>query len=75
MILTPLQRRRAEKGLDVDNPDRKKGSGRFRLWSRGVVIYEIELALGKCIITISGPKLINPRSSNNYIHKLRILIF
>ena len=59
MILTPLQRRRAEMGLDVDNPDQKRGSGRFRLWPRGVVIYEIEPALGRYIITISGPKLIN----------------
>jgi len=47
MILTPLQRRRAEMGLDVDNPDRKRGSGRFRLWPRGVVIYEIEPALAR----------------------------
>ena len=51
MILTPEQRYRAEHGMDVDGSDLKRGSGKFRLWPRGELVYEIDRALGKFVIT------------------------
>ena len=47
MILTPKERYKAEHGMDVDSPDRKRGSSRFRLWPGGVVVYVIDPSLCK----------------------------
>ena len=47
MILTPEQRRRAELGLDVDEPSSlKRASIRSNLWPSGVVVYDIHSDLG-----------------------------
>ena len=47
MFLTPVERRNAELGLDVDKPGyRKRGSVRSHLWPNGVVIYDIQSGLG-----------------------------
>ena len=51
MILTPEQRYRAEHGMDVDGSDLKRGSGKFRLWPRGELVYKIHPTLGKFVIT------------------------
>jgi len=54
MILTPEQRYKAEHGMDVDSPDRKRGSIRFKKWPRGVVVYAIQYTLGEVFITTSN---------------------
>lgn len=46
IILTPHQRWRADKGLDLNSSGRKRGSSRFSLWPRGVVAYQVERVLG-----------------------------
>ena len=56
IILPPQQRRKAEMGLDVFIPERKRGSSRFRLWPRGVVIYEVEPFLGKSLLGLHTKK-------------------
>ena len=47
MILTQEQRYRAEHGLDVDGSGNKRGSSKFPKWPGGVIVYAIELTLGK----------------------------
>lgn len=50
MLLTPEQRYKAEHGMDVDSSGGKRGSGRFRLWPRGELVYEIDPVLGRYML-------------------------
>ena len=54
MILTPEQRGYAEMGLDVHTPNRQSASIKSGLWPGGLVVYEIERALGKVLTSTNN---------------------
>ena len=49
MILTPEQRGYAEMGMDVFTSNRQSASIKSGLWPSGLVVYDIEPALGKVL--------------------------
>lgn len=53
MILQPMERLRAELGMDVDG-GMARGATFKRLWPNGIVYYEINKTLGKVITQVQS---------------------
>lgn len=67
MILTPEQRGYAEMGLDVHTSNRQSASIKSGLWPGGLLVYEIESALGKVLTSINNVnQLINQSIVTNH---------